>query len=103
MDGIQSILTPEQREAFKPEPMILKAGECSFHHGLTIHGSYGNRADHPRRAIVLNFMHPETRSADGTRPLLVHTPIIPEGQIIEGTHFPIVYDAHLPIDSPCVR
>ena len=103
MDGIQSILTPEQREAFKPEPMILKAGECSFHHGLTIHGSYGNRADHPRRAIVLNFMHPETRSGNGTRPLLVHTPIIPEGQIIEGTHFPIVYDAHLPIDSPCVR
>jgi len=99
MEGIRTILTPEQLEAFKPEPMILKAGECSFHHGLTIHGSYGNSASHPRRAIVLNFMHPETRSADGTRPLLVHTPIIPEGQIIEGTHYPIVYDAHLPLSS----
>lgn len=97
MEGIRDILTPEQREAFQPEPMILKAGECSFHHSMTIHGSYGNRADHPRRAIVLNFMHPETRSADGTKPLLENTPVIPEGAIIEGTHFPIVYDADRPL------
>lgn len=93
MDAVKEILTPDQKELFRPEPMILRAGECSFHDGFTIHGSYGNRAAHPRRAIVLNFMHPETRSADGTKPLLEHTPIIPDGEVIEGTHFPIVSEA----------
>jgi ectoine hydroxylase-related dioxygenase (phytanoyl-CoA dioxygenase family) len=99
MDAVKEILTPEQKEAFVPEPMVLKAGECSFHDCMTIHGSYGNRADHPRRAIVLNFMHPETRSADGTKPLLEHTPIVPEGEIIEGVHYPIVYDAEAPLGA----
>ncbi len=97
MDQIRDILTPEQMEAFKPTPMVLKAGECSFHHCYTIHGSYANRADHPRRAIVLNFMHPETRSSDGTRPLLEHTPIVPEGEIIQGDHYPILYDRNAPL------
>lgn len=97
MEGIRSILSPEQLEGFHPEPMILKAGECSFHHCLTIHGSYGNRADHPRRAIVLNFMHPETICADGERPLLAHTPLIAAGAVIEGVHYPIVYDADAPL------
>lgn len=92
MEAVKEILTPEQREAFRPEPMILKAGECSFHDCLTIHGSYGNRADHPRRAVVLNFMHPETRSADGTKPLLEHTPIVSEGEVIEGVNFPVVIE-----------
>lgn len=93
MDAIKSVMTPEQLADFKPEPMILKAGECAFHHSHTLHGSYGNHSPIPRRAIVLNFMHPETRSADGAKPLLVHTPIVPEGEIIEGDHYPIVYDA----------
>lgn len=91
MDAIREVLSPEQLAQFKPTPMILKAGECSFHHSHTLHGSLGNRANHPRRAIVLNFMHPETRSADGSRPLLEHTPTIPEGEIIEGDNYPIVY------------
>lgn len=99
MDAIKGVLAPQQLEKFHPEPMILKAGECSFHHSHTVHGSLVNRANHPRRAIVLNFMHPETRSADGTQPLLSHTPIVPEGQIIAGDNFPIVYDADALRDS----
>lgn len=98
MDAVVEVMTPEQREQFKPVPLELKAGECSFHHSHTLHGSYGNNANHPRRGIVLNFMHPETRSADGTQPLLAHTPLVPEGEIIEGVNFPIVYDADEPLD-----
>lgn len=99
MDAVKEILSDEQRRAFVPEPMVLKAGECSFHDCMTIHGSYGNRADHPRRAIVLNFMHPETRSADGAKPLLEHTPVVPEGAVVEGVHYPIVYDADAPLSA----
>jgi ectoine hydroxylase-related dioxygenase (phytanoyl-CoA dioxygenase family) len=90
MDAVKDFLTPEQAEAFKPEPMILKAGECTFHHSHTVHGSYGNRSDIPRRAVVLNFMKPDTRCGDGTRPLLRGVPVIPEGQVIEGEFFPLV-------------
>ena len=93
MDAIGEYLTPTQRSQFDPTPMLLKAGECSFHDGFTLHGSYGNSSDMPRRAIVLNFMRPDTRSADGTQPLLAQTPIIPAGEIIEGENFPIVHDA----------
>ncbi len=35
---------------------ILKAGQVSFHTGLTFHGSGPNRTNAPRLAIVLNMM-----------------------------------------------
>jgi ectoine hydroxylase-related dioxygenase (phytanoyl-CoA dioxygenase family) len=90
MDAVREFLTPEQAAAFKPEPMVLRAGECTFHHSHTVHGSYGNRSDVPRRAVVLNFMKPDTRSADGTQPLLTGVPVIPAGEVIQGDYFPIV-------------
>jgi hypothetical protein len=40
--------------------------------------------------VVLNFMRPDTRSADGAAPLLTGVPIIPEGQVIEGDFFPLL-------------
>ncbi len=90
MEGVRGILTPAQLEEFKPEPMLVKAGECTFHHSHTMHGSYGNASAGPRRTAALNFMHPETRCADGVNPLLYGVPVIPKGEIIQGDHFPIV-------------
>ena len=90
MDAVKAFLEPAQAAAFRPEPMILRAGECLFHHSHTVHGSYGNRSDEPRRAVVLNFMKPDTRCADGEKPLLSAVPLIPNGAIIEGHHFPIL-------------
>ncbi len=90
MDGVRDLLTPEQRAQFKPQPMIVKAGECTFHHSHTMHGSYGNASDRPRRTAALNFMHPETRSADGRNPLLYGVPLVPQGAVIEGDYFPVV-------------
>ena len=43
MDAVLESLTPAQRAEFKPVPIELKAGECSFHHPLMVHGSYANR------------------------------------------------------------
>ena len=90
MDAVKAFLEPEQAAAFHPEPMILKAGECLFHHSHTVHGSYANRSDGPRRGVVLNFMKPDTRCADGEKPLLTSVPLIAKDAIIEGTHFPIL-------------
>ena len=46
-----------------------------------------------RRALVLNFMNPDTRSDDGDVPLMPGTPIVTKGQVVQGDDFPIVYDA----------
>ncbi len=57
-----------------------------------MHGSYANKSERPRRAIVLNYMGAETRCADGVTPLLKGVPVIPEGEIIQGDYFPLVLD-----------
>jgi len=95
MDAVKAVMTPEQLAAFRPVPMSVKAGECTFHHSHLLHGSYGNPSGRPRRGVVLNFMHPQTRSADGTKPLLEFVagggvPLVSEGAVIEGEHFPLV-------------
>jgi ectoine hydroxylase-related dioxygenase (phytanoyl-CoA dioxygenase family) len=54
MDAVLDALTPAQRAEFKPVAIELKAGECSFHHPLMVHGSYANNTSQPRRAVVLN-------------------------------------------------
>jgi ectoine hydroxylase-related dioxygenase (phytanoyl-CoA dioxygenase family) len=90
MDAVREYLAPDQAAAFRPEPMAVKAGECLFHHSHTVHGSYGNTSDGPRRGVVLNFMRPDTRCGDGEKPLLAGVPLIPRGAVIEGAFFPIL-------------
>lgn len=91
MDNIKTVLTPEQLDQFKPVPLPLKPGEVSFHHPLTVHGSYANRTAAPRRSPVLNYMLPNTRSA-GDEPLMPGSEPVPRGEIISGDWFPIVID-----------
>jgi hypothetical protein len=92
MDAARHSLPEQLRPLFKPVPARGKSGEASFHHSHAMHGSYGNRANRPRRAVVLNYMGAETRCADGTQPLLKGVPLIREGAIIEGDYFPIVLE-----------
>jgi hypothetical protein len=93
MDSIKSVLTPQQLQEFKPTPIFLKAGECSFHHCLTLHGSYPNQSDRPRRSIVMNYMRPDTRSAS-TESIMPGAPAIEPGAIVEGELFPIAGQRH---------
>jgi ectoine hydroxylase-related dioxygenase (phytanoyl-CoA dioxygenase family) len=97
MEAFRELLAPELRERFRPVPVALKAGEASFHHPLTVHGSYANRSPGPRRAVVLNYMAADTRSAEGRIPLLKGTPVVPRGEVVEGDHFPIVLDLSGPL------
>jgi ectoine hydroxylase-related dioxygenase (phytanoyl-CoA dioxygenase family) len=90
MDAVKAFLEPFQAAAFRPVPMEVTAGECLFHDAHTVHGSHGNASDRPRRGIALNFMKPDTRSADGEHPLLAGVPLVRAGDVIEGDYFPIV-------------
>ena len=90
MDAIKDVLSDEQWEQFQhPVAVEVKAGECSIHHPLTIHGSFENRTDRPRRATVLNFVKDGVCSTSD-EPLLQGVPPIPEGMPLSGQFFPLL-------------
>ena len=91
MNAIQSVLTDDQREQFKPVAIELKKGECSFHHPLMIHGSYENSTDRPRRAAVINVFRDGVVSASNNPPL-EGVPPIPIGEKMGGRFFPLLFD-----------
>jgi len=92
MNAIRKVLTDDQWEQFQnPVAVELKAGQAAFHHPLLIHGSYENRTDRPRRAIVLNVFADGTES-DTNDVLLNTVPAIPKGNKMEGKFFPLLYD-----------
>jgi len=92
MHAIREVLDDQQWEAFsKPVAVELKKGECTFHHGLTIHGSFENRSERPRRATVINAFLDGTRS-DSDEPLLAGVPSVPKGQPMGGQFFPLLFD-----------
>jgi ectoine hydroxylase-related dioxygenase (phytanoyl-CoA dioxygenase family) len=91
MDSIQKVLTKEEQELFQPLPSLLKKGHASFHHPLTIHGSYPNRTSSVRRSAVLNYFVEGTRS-NTDEPLLHGIPKIARGELLESRFFPIVFD-----------
>lgn len=89
MDAVLESLTPSQRAEFKPVAIELKAGECSFHHPLMVHGSYANNTDRPRRAVVLNAFRDGVTSASD-EPMLEGVPPIPAGEKMAGQFFPLL-------------
>jgi len=91
MKSIEAVLSDAQKSEFKPVAIELKAGECSFHHPLMVHGSYENRSGHPRRGSVINVFCDGTRSVSND-PLLQGLPAIPSGEKIGGQFFPLLFD-----------
>lgn len=89
MDAVLSVLTDEQRAAFKPTAIELKAGEATFHHSMMLHGSYENRSPRPRRAAVINVFRDGVVS-DSNEPLLDGVPVIDKGTKIDGQFFPLL-------------
>lgn len=90
MDSIREVLTPEQLAQFKPVAIELKKGQCAFHHPLMIHGSFENRTDRPRRAVVVNAFRDGVCSG-ANEPLLTGVPPIAAGQPMDGQFFPLLY------------
>lgn len=93
LTALKKKYTAEGREWLE-EPCILKAGEASFHHALTFHGSGPNRTHDPRLSIVAHVMPKGTayraklQRHDNVRLL---GPRPKEGQLFEGEYFPLLY------------
>jgi ectoine hydroxylase-related dioxygenase (phytanoyl-CoA dioxygenase family) len=85
MEAIRAVLSDQQWHAFQqPVAAELKAGYCSFHHPLMVHGSRENRTDRPRRATVINVFRDGVESASD-QPLLQGVPAIAPGQRMAGS------------------
>ena len=92
MDAIERVLSPQQWAQFQaPVAIELKSGQCAFHHPLLVHGSYQNRTERPRRAIVLNVIRDGVCSAS-EEVLLEGVPPIPANTPMSGQFFPLLFD-----------
>jgi ectoine hydroxylase-related dioxygenase (phytanoyl-CoA dioxygenase family) len=98
MDTIKGVLNEAQLREFKPVPIELKKGECSFHHPLMVHGSFENQTDRPRRAAVINVFRDGVCSASD-EPLLKGVPPISRKRKIEGQFFPLLFDPRAVFES----
>ncbi len=56
-----------------------------------VHGSYENRTDGARRAVVINAVRDGVRSASN-EPLLAGVPPIAAGEKLDGKFYPLLYD-----------
>ena len=91
MSSIENVLNDEQKAQFKPVPIELKKGECSFHHPLMVHGSFANLSEQPRRGAVINVFRDGVLSASNESPLQ-GVPPIPAGEKMGGQFFPLLFD-----------
>ncbi len=89
MNAVFSYLDAEQKTSFNPVASVLKAGIASFHHPMTLHGSFENRSERPRRGVVVNFIRDGVRS-NTNEELLSGVPTVPKGQKLKGQFFPLL-------------
>ncbi|MBN9391851.1 MAG: phytanoyl-CoA dioxygenase family protein [Chloroflexi bacterium] len=80
---------------FEPVPLIMKAGQVSFHHAMSLHGSGPNNTTRPRRSIAIHLMAGDTRYKAGT-PADEHMNVQlfkpKDGDIFAGSMFPVLYN-----------
>jgi ectoine hydroxylase-related dioxygenase (phytanoyl-CoA dioxygenase family) len=91
MNAIQTVLSDEQKQQFRPFAVELEKGECAFHHPLMVHGSFENATSGPRRATVINVFRDGVLSQSDDE-LLAGVPKIARGHKMEGQFFPLLFD-----------
>ncbi|MBE7169328.1 MAG: phytanoyl-CoA dioxygenase family protein [Williamsia sp.] len=90
MNGLDKYLTDEQKAEFKPVPIELKKGSGTFHHPLLVHGSYENKSENARRAVVINVFADGTLS-DSNKELMAGATPIPKGEPMGGQFHPLLF------------
>lgn len=90
MDQVEAELDDAQREAMRtPVPIELKAGECTFHDAMLMHGSGRNRTGRARPGAVINVVRDGVIS-ETDEPLLDGQPPIGAGEPLGGRFHPLL-------------
>lgn len=96
MNAVKEVLNEEQLDIFeKRVANELPKGYASFHHPLTMHGSYANYSEKSRRAVVINAMDHRTLGniANYDRmDALKSFPSMPQDSVLDGQFFPLLFD-----------
>ena len=97
MESVRTVLDKKQLESFeKKTANKLPRGYASFHHPLSMHGSYENNSDRSRRAIVINTMGIKTKSniANYERidALKDFPPLGKQDQVLDNKFFPTLFN-----------
>lgn len=74
-------------------PVELPAGHCMWHHCLTLHGTYENRTDQPRRAVITHLMPEHCRYDAHYEHLMgqyAEAAGLQDGDVLRGDDFPDV-------------
>jgi len=77
----------------QPVKVPMKAGSCTFHHGLTFHYAHANRTDRPRRVLAVIYMPDGTTflSRSGSNEHVVTKPFpFRDGDPLQGRLFPVL-------------
>ncbi len=74
----------------------VRKGEVHYHHALTWHGSPANNSGRSRRAIALHYMTEQTRYKASGNHLMKKFVTVPDGAMLEGPAFPLVYERRQP-------
>jgi phytanoyl-CoA hydroxylase len=86
-DGVlpREVMEEYERQALEGRleaevPLVLKAGECSFHHGHLLHSSFPNLSDKRRRGYATHYVSARCRYTGPAPP--------PEFPLVRGQGFP---------------
>jgi ectoine hydroxylase-related dioxygenase (phytanoyl-CoA dioxygenase family) len=92
--GQESRMKIPPGEKLEKVPCAMKAGQVSFHHSLTLHGSGPNTTDAPRRSMAIHLIAGDVRykagsPADAHMNVKLLQPV--HGQAFAGEQFPVLY------------
>lgn len=65
LDGLRDEIQSSSGKEWDEVPAVLQAGEASFHHKLTLHGSMPNLSDQPRRGFAVHLRTERSRPLAG--------------------------------------
>jgi ectoine hydroxylase-related dioxygenase (phytanoyl-CoA dioxygenase family) len=103
MEAVRKVLDAKQTAAFEQKVAnVLPRGYASFHHPQTMHGSYANYSEKPRRAIVLNAMNRFTlgNTKDYERLEALHNfPVMKQDEPLDSRFFPLLFDGDKELDG----
>ena len=92
-DALLKAFTPPDGAKVEKVPVEIPAGHCMWHHCLTLHGTYENRTDKPRRAVITHLMPGDSRYDAKHKHLMAdycNAEGLVDGAMLQGKHFPEV-------------
>ncbi|MCD9189226.1 MAG: phytanoyl-CoA dioxygenase family protein [Pyrinomonadaceae bacterium] len=94
LEYIFACLPEEAKNRSVKIPLILEPGDVTFHHPLLIHGSYNNDSDKDRLGYIMHFFPKHLRYLEKFDTLKQDNIKVPDGSLIRGENFPLVWSAH---------